>query len=202
MLLQRLFHRNDSDLYKLGREANIAWFDRFAPKFEKDIYAYFSDEERKQGLEKVVSIIPSARFVSVVNTVFREKERFLTIDRFVGTRYYFDPVVGIALDNRQEEIRQGVRDAIKDTKGRGYFFLRAIVELYRENRWDRGYGGATWTDILAKTRELDGSYPAPRDIMLLKSYRLYYKTGSRRYPTHTIPEEIIDIVEEVLSEET
>ena len=53
-------------------------------------------------------------------------------------------------------------------------------------------------DILAKIRELGGVYPSPRDLALLKSYRIYYKTGSRRYPTHTVPEEIIPVVEEVL----
>jgi len=55
-------------------------------------------------------------------------------------------------------------------------------------------------DILAKIRELGGNYPPPRDLALLKSYKIYYKTGSRRYPTHTVPEEIIPLVEEVLNQ--
>jgi hypothetical protein len=64
--------------------------------------------------------------------------------------------------------------------------------------WDRAYGGVVWTDILAKMREIGGDYPAPRDVAIIKSYRIYYKTGSRRYPTHTIPEEIIPIVKDEL----
>jgi hypothetical protein len=34
--------------------------------------------------------------------------------------------------------------------------------------------------------------------VILKSYGIYYKTGSRRYPTHTIPEEMIPTIEEEL----
>jgi len=40
-----------------------------------------------------------------------------------------------------------------------------------------------------------GKYPSPRHLAILKSYKIYYRTGSRRYPTHTIPEEMIPIID-------
>lgn len=40
--------------------------------------------------------------------------------------------------------------------------------------------------------------PASRDFAILKSYRLHYKSGSNRYPTHSIPEEAIHAVKEAL----
>lgn len=198
MLLRRLFHK-DRDLYKLGKLAGIAWFDKFEAKFERDRYAYFADEERREAIEKIVSDVSDNGFIEVVNKVFNEERRYIDIDRFVGEHYYFNVSVGLKLDNKQDELRKDVWNALEETKGRGYYFLKAIIELHREGRWDRAYGGATWVDILAKIRELGGVYPPPRDLALLKSYKIYYKTGSRRYPTHTVPEEIIPVVEEVLA---
>ncbi|RLE53908.1 MAG: hypothetical protein DRJ30_06180 [Candidatus Methanomethylicota archaeon] len=199
ILLRRLFYR-DRDIYKLGKLAGLAWFNRFKAKFERDRYAYFADEERKEAIEKIVSELSDDKFVEVVNKVFSEERRYIAIDRFVGEHYYFDVSVGLHLDNRQDKLREEIWNALKETKGRSYYFLKAIIELYKEGKWDRAYGGATWVDILAKIRELGGVYPPPRDIALLKSYRIYYKTGSRRYPTHTVPEEIIPVVEEVLEQ--
>jgi len=199
ILLRRLFH-SDRDLYKIGKLAGLTWFTRFEAKFERDRYAYFADEERKEAIEKIVSELPDDRFVEVVNKVFREEERYVEIDRFVGENYYFDVGVGLKLENKQEELRKEVWNALDETHGRSYHFLKAIIELHKEGRWDKAYGGATWVDILAKIRELRGVYPPPRDLALLKSYKIYYKTGSRRYPTHTVPEEIIPVVEEVLDQ--
>lgn len=198
ILLRRLFY-SDRDIYKVGRAAGISWFDRFKQKFERDEYAYFSDEERMEAVKRIATETPDDVFVEAVNRTFWEKERrYLGIDRFVGEHYYFDPYTGVKPENRLDELRREVRNALEETKGRGYYFLKAIVELYKEGKWDRAYGGASWQDILSKIREIGGCYPPPRDLVILKSYKIYYRTGSRRYPTHTIPEEMIPVVEEVL----
>jgi len=198
LLLGRLFYK-DRDLYRLGKLAGLDWFGRFEVKFERDRYAYFADEERKEAIERIVSELSDDEFIEVVNKVFsEERRRYIEIDRFVGEHYYFDVTSGLILDNRQDKLREEVWKALEETKGRSYYFLKAIIELYKEGRWDKAYGGATWVDILAKIRELGGVYPPPRDLALLKSYRIYYRTGSRRYPTHTIPEEMIPVIEEVL----
>jgi hypothetical protein len=197
MLLRRIFY-SDRDLYKIGKLADLAWFSRFEAKFERDRYAYFADEERKEAVERIVSELPDDRFVEVVNNVFKEEKRYVEIDRFVGEHYYFDVSTGLKLDNKQEELKKEIWSALEETGGRSYYFLKAVIELYKEGRWDRAYGGATWVNILAKIRELGGVYPPPRDLALLKSYKIYYKTGSKRYPTHTVPEEMIPVVKDVL----
>ncbi len=51
--------------------------------------------------------------------------------------------------------------------------LKAIIELRKEGKWDRAFGGATWTDMLTKIRENGGVYPPPRDLAILKSYKIY-----------------------------
>jgi hypothetical protein len=199
ILLQRIFYK-DRDFYKIGKLSGLSWFDKFEAKFERDKYAYFTNEEKKEAIEKIILELPDEKFIEIVNRVFKEEERYIEIDRFVGKYYYFDLNVGLKLDNKQDELKKEVWKALEETKGRCYYFLKAIIELYKEGRWDKAYGGATWVDILAKIRELRGIYPPPRDLALLKSYKIYYKTGSRRYPTHTVPEEIIPLVEGVLNQ--
>lgn len=199
ILLRRLFY-TDRDLYKIGKLANIPWFNKFEAKFEKDNYAYFADEERKESLERIVKELTDDKFIEAVNKIFFEKERYIEIDRFVGEHYYFDVSTGLKLENRQKELKKEIWNALNETKGRSFYFLKALIELYKEEKWDKAYGGATWSDVLAKIRDLNGVYPSPRDLVLLKSYKLYYKTGSRRYPTHTIPEELISVIEETLKE--
>jgi hypothetical protein len=168
IILRRLFY-NDRDLYKIGRLAGLDWFSRFEAKFERDRYAHFADEERKEAIERIASELPDSKFVEVVNNVFKEEKRYVEIDRYVGEHYYFDVSTGLRLDNKQEELKKEIWSALEETNGRSYHFLKAIIELYKEGRWDRAYGGAAWVDILAKIRELGGVYPPPRDLALLRA---------------------------------
>ncbi|MFQ5951257.1 MAG: hypothetical protein ACE5KH_04150, partial [Candidatus Geothermarchaeales archaeon] len=123
-----------------------------------------------------------------------------SIHRFVGERYYFDARGDSTFraEDRTDNLRGEVRGLMGETDGRAGYFLTAVITLYHEGMWDRHRGGATWTDILRKMSELGSGYPAPRDIAIIKSYRIYYKTGSNRYPTHTVPEEMIPTIEEEL----
>jgi hypothetical protein len=197
LILKRLFYR-DVDIYKVGKLAGISWFDRFEAKFERDKYAYFSPDEKKEAHERIVSEPPDDVFVATIDKVFHQERGYAEIDRFVGEHYYFDESTGLSAENRQDGLKTDVQKALVETNGRAYHFLKAIIDLHEEDKWDRAYGGATWVDIVAKTRELGGSYPSPRDLVILKSYRIYYRTGSRRYPTHTIPEEVIPPIRGIL----
>lgn len=197
ILLRRLFY-TDRDFYNIGKLGGIKWFETFDAKFGKDTYAYFADEERKEALDLITKELPDDSFIKAVNTVYGEKERYHDIDTFVGRHYYFDKKTRVKCEDRRSELEQQTRNALKDTKGRGFYFLKAVIDLNKEEKWDRAYGGASWVDILAKVRELRGPYPSPRDLAILKSYRIYYRTGSRRYPTHTVPAEMIPTIEKIL----
>lgn len=200
ILLRRFFYDNRT-LYKLGKATQLKWFNTFDYRFGKDKYAYFATEEREKALEKLTSPgeLSDKTFISALNEVGPPK--YMGINRFVGKYYYFDAEEGVfKLENRHSDVRKEVLGALEETKGRAYYFLKAIIDLHDDGKWDKAYGGATWIDILAKIREIKGAYPAPRDIAIIKSYRIYYKTGSRRYPTHTVPEEMIETIKETLEE--
>jgi len=199
-ILDRFFY-HDRDLHAVGKACKIPWFDKFDEKFARDTYAYFSSEEKVEAIDKIAkSSIGDQEFVGALNSVRAKGASIsLGIDRFRGRCYSFNPDEGFRNENRQLTIKEDVEHALEELGERGYYFLQAVTNLYKADKWDHAYGGVTWADILAEIRKLGGQYPSPRDIAILKSYKLYYKTGSRRYPP-TIPEEIIEVVETALKE--
>jgi len=192
ILIQRFFW-GDREIYNIGKLCGIDWFDKFDAKFARDKFAYFAEDEKREAIERIIQSTSDEKFVEALNKAGYPK--YMEIDRFIGERYYFNRNEGFRVADRRDLLKKEVRRALDETGQRGYFALKAMIELYKEGRWDRAFGGATWVDILSKARELGGIYPSPRDIVILKSYKIYYKTGSRRYPTHTIPEEMIPIME-------
>jgi len=192
ILMQRFF-RSDREIYNIGKICGIDWFDKFEAKFTRDKYAYFAEDEKREAIDWIIRSTSDEKFIEALKRAGYPK--YMEIDRFVGERYYFERNEGFKVADRRDLLRNEVRRALDETGERGYFALKAIIELYKEGRWDRAFGGATWVDVFSKVRELGGKYPSPRDVVILKSYKIYYKTGSRRYPTHTIPEEMIPTVE-------
>lgn len=197
-IILRRFFWSDRQLYQLGRLAGIEWFTIFERKFTHDQYAYFAEEEKRAARKLILNIEDDARFIEILNDPSVQPKYEPTIDRFVGEHYFYDRSTGFELSDKRNILREEVRGALEDTKGRGYFFLKAIIDLEKEGKWDRAYGGATWVDILSKIRQLKGNYPSPRDLAIIKSYKVYYKTGSRRYPTHTVPKEMIPTIADEL----
>ena len=195
IVIKRFFW-GDRTIYRIGTLAKIDWFDKFDRKFARDTYAYFSTEEKKEAIEKITRSISDNKFIEILNGL--ELPGYMEIDRFIGEHYFFEKGIGFSLSDKRNALKNEVKKALEETKEMGYFFLKAIIELHKEEKWDKAYGGATWVDILAKIRELGGKYPSPRHLAILKSYKIYYKTGSRRYPTHTIPEEMIPTIESEL----
>jgi hypothetical protein len=194
-ILLKRFYYTDRSLFELGTVLRVPWFERFQPKFGRDAYAYFTPEEKLEAMELLCRQADDKTFVSALNRA--EHPTYLDIGRFVGERYFFDGSK-FSQEDKRPALREDVNAVIEETSGRVAIILRAIISLYHADRWDKAYGGAAWPDILANIREMRGSYPSPRDLTILKSYRIYFKTGSRRYPTHTVPEEMIPTIEEVL----
>jgi hypothetical protein len=107
------------------------------------------------------------------------------------------------INNREwhgRKLKRDVLEALNQTGERGHAFLKAIVILHEYGKWSGDYYGASYTDILQIMREISGKslFPTPRDLLIFKSYRIYYKSDSRKHPTHSIPEEMIPVIKEVL----
>jgi hypothetical protein len=196
-ILLKRFYYTDRALFDLGCALNIPWFQHLAPRFQRDTYAYLTAEEKLEAIDLLCKQADDTTFVSALNRVAHPD--YLQIGRFVGNRYFFDGSK-FYLEDKRLGLRKNVVAVLSETDGRVAVLLRALISLYHANKWDKAYGGAAWPDILESIREIGGSYPSPRDLAILKSYKIYYRTGSRRYPTHTIPEEMITTIEEVIKE--
>jgi len=193
-LLSRFF---SNVLYKIGKFLNITWFDQFDDDFEFAGVVYFYGDKEKEALKLIVNSITDEKLKEIFE---RFEPNLWGIDSFFGKYYTF--VNGkFEIGSRHGEVRENVLEALSKAGERGYAYLKAIIDLYEEGRWD--YEGAKFSDIVARMRDITGKssvIPSPMDYVTFNSYKIYYKTGSNKYPTHTIPPEIITTVKQALEE--
>jgi len=127
--------------------------------------------------------------------------KYVGFDVFRG--YYFYYKLGDALKRecRWDEVYDNTLKALKDTKGRVKPFLKALISLYTEEKpsFMLGY---SLSKIQEKIIELEGRVRnlTPVDYVVLKAYKIYYKTGSRRYPEHALPIESIPPIEKAIED--
>jgi hypothetical protein len=199
-LIER-FITDSKELYKLGKEAGIRWLGKYDEDFERSkktgSYFYIHSEDEKKLAQELADCIADEKLKEVFNKLRPRNWQGLG---FRGKYYTYEERKELQTESIWHQVKRDVEEAIAQLGERGFFFLKALIELHREGKWEGDIFGANYADILAKMRELAGKplMPAPRDFAVLKSYRLYYKSGSNRNPTHSIPEEIIPAVEEVL----
>ena len=202
-LLIRRFIREDVILYRIAKELGIDIASKYDNSYEKHLkygYTFYIPlDDRDKLIEEIARKITDERLLEIFNEL---KPRDFWGLGFRGRYYTFDENKGLRLENSWERVKRDVLEALEETGERGYAFLKAIILLHEEGKWSGDYFGATYSDIIAKMREILGRtvFPAPRDFIIFKSYKIYYKSGSRKHPTHSIPEEIIPIVNEALEE--
>lgn len=197
ILLHRFF-RSDEKLYNIGKFLDLKWFNQFDEEFKSRGRIYLASDKEKEAIDMIAYSIDDEQ----LSYIFEKFESSLWgIDCFRGKYYSFENGV-FEIRNRQNEVRKDVLEVLEVTGERGYAFLKAIINIYEEGKWDSAYGGAEFSSIIAKMREVVGKaiMPSPRDYPLFNSYKIYYRTGSNKYPTHTIPIEIIPMVKETLEE--
>jgi len=202
LLLTRFLE--DEELYELAKELGLEIAKKFEDEYErsnKEGFAfYLSSDEREEILEEVAKAISDEKLLEFFNRV-RPKDD-LEVGCFRGNYYTYDRKKGLSLRSSWDEVRRDVLEALEQTGERGYAFLRAIVELYEEDEECDYWYGPSYSKILARMRDILGKVVmlTPRDFAVLKAYRIYYKSGTRRYPGHSIPLEIMPAVKRALEE--
>jgi len=202
-ILIRRFIREYIALYRIAKELGIGLASKYDDAYEKYLrygYTFYIPlDERDRLTEEIAKAVSDDKLVEIFNEL--KPEDILGIG-FRGRYYVYEEDRGLRLENSWERVKRDVLEALKVTGERGYAFLKAIIMLHEEGKWKGDYYGARYEDIIAKMREILGKtvFPAPRDFIVFRSYKICYKSGSRKYPTHSIPEEIIPAVEEALEE--
>lgn len=124
------------------------------------------------------------------------------LGKFRGRFYTYTMGGKLELRCEWDDVYQDTLKAIEETKERAKYFLWAIIRIYSIDKFEKytySYGPplseiqSVIKDMVGRTVRL-----APQDYVILKAYRLYYKSGSKRYPGHSIPFEIISPVEKAL----
>jgi|Deesub1362B_J571_1020462.scaffolds.fasta_scaffold00067_44 hypothetical protein len=180
--------------------------EKYKPKYENHLlrgasfYMNYDDRERL-GIE-VAKIIDDETLVKLLDEIPPEYD-ITGLGLFRGKNYTYTIGGELELECRWDEVYNETLEVIEKTKGRAYHFLKAIIFLYNVDETRRyGYSyGPSLAEIQTVIRGDEGKpiMLAPQDYVLLKAYRIYYKSGSKRYPGHTVPLEIIPPVEKALN---
>jgi hypothetical protein len=202
-ILMNRFIREEVELYNVAKEIGLAIASRYDEKYlrhqKSGEYFYIPSDEKNHLIEEIARSISDEMLLEIFT---RLKPRDWSGVRFRGKFYIYEEDKGLTLGDATKEIRKDVFEALNLLGERGYAFLMSIIELHEEGKWKGDFYGATYSDVLAKIRKICGKLilPAPRDFPILTSYRIYFKSGSRKYPGHSIPEEIIPALKEALLE--
>ncbi|MCC6005008.1 MAG: hypothetical protein LM590_11795 [Thermofilum sp.] len=199
LLLSRL---NDEDLVCVAAAAGLAGYDELCKKARQG-YVYLPDDVRSRVIKDLMEI-EDEKLVEA----FRKTEPRLYPDLpFRGNYYTYLGDGDLQLKSSWSEVKRDVHELLEKGGERMYAFLKAVVELTEELLEKHGprycyIFGPDYGSIVRRMREILGRLetPLPRDFVLLKASGIYYKSGSRRYPSHSILLETLPAVKEALEE--
>lgn len=178
LLLMRFYWRDE--IYKIGKELNLSYFDRFENYWDMDHYQgalEISKETTDENLLKFTKENPP--------------KYGLNLGGFQGKYYTATKKGEVKLASLWGDVRKNIQKALAKWGEKGYGVLQAII--------NKG-GRASYFDIIDETENVLGyeyipSYLLPR----FEPLKLVFKTGSNKYPDWTMPPEIIPVIQKELA---
>lgn len=177
LLLMRFYWRDE--VYKIGKELNIPYFDQFKDYWDMDHY---------QGALEISKAITDNELLKL--TKEKTPKYGLSLGGFQGKYYTATEKGEVKLSSSWEGVIENVQKALDKWDEKAYGVLQAIIN--KEGR-------AAYFEIIDEIEKVMGyeyvpSYLLPRFGPL----KLIFKTGSNKYPDWTMPLEIIPVVKEEL----
>jgi len=174
---------------------------KYIDKYERHIRSggSFSIWEDRDIFVKFVS--ENVGFNELKKLFTEHPPRYAEFDVFRGYYFYYKLNDELRMECKWDEVYENTMKALEDTKGRIKPFLKALIALYTEEKPSLMLGYSL-NRIQEKIIELEGRVRnlIPVDYVALKAYKIYYKTGSRRYPEHALPVESIPPIEKALED--
>jgi hypothetical protein len=202
LLLSRVLR--DEELVCIAAEAGLSKYRRLCEE-ARGKFAYLPEDLRRELIRACAREVSDEKLVEAFRTV--KPSLYPEGIPFRGNYYTYFGDGNLQLRSSWGEVKRDVYEVLGQGGERIYAFLRAIIELIEEllKKYDPRYCyifGPDYGSILRKMREILGRFEAltPRDFAMLKAFGIYYKSGSRRYPGHSVPLEIIPAVKEALEE--
>lgn len=183
LLLARLYDREG--LFKIGKERGIQFFESFRNPYEI--------RDKKQAAAEISARLSDNQLLKIIEEHPPASYYLQELGGFRGDFYTTTEQGKVELRSSWSEVRNAVKLALERYGENAYGYLQALVnkggnssffELVGET--ERILGRGVWNPVLLRRLSV---YP----------FKLVFKTGSRRYPTWTIPPEISPVVEEELS---
>jgi hypothetical protein len=181
--------------------------EKYKPKYENHLVRgasfYMNYNDRRELTKEVAKEVDNKTLAGLLNNT-PPRYDLTGLEIFRGKNYTYIMGGELKLECRWDEIYNETIEVIEKTKGRAYSFLNAIIFLYKideTQKYNYSYGPSL-AEVQSVIRSNEGKpvMLAPQDYVLLKAYRIYYKSGSKRYPGHTVPLEIIPPVEKALND--
>lgn len=202
LLLARIL--SDEGLICIAAESGLVEYRELCEEVSRR-HVYVSDDVRKKLVKDMVEKVSDEKLVEAFKKV---KPRVYPEDvPFRGNHYTYYGNGDLQLISSWSDVKRDAFEVLEKGGERVYAFLKALIELTEEMLKNRDLRfcylyGPDYGSILGRMREIIGRFEplTPRDFLILKAAKIYYKSGSRRNPTHSIPLEIIPAVKEVLEE--
>lgn len=177
LLLMRFYWKDD--IYKIGKELNIPYFNQFNDYWDMDHY---------QGALEVSKVIADDDLLKLIKE--NPPKYGLSLGGFHGEYYTATEKGEVKLGSSRDRVKKNVQEALNKWGEKACGLLQAII--------NKG-GRAAYFEIIDEIERVVGyeyvpSYLLPR----LGPLKLVFKTGSNKYPDWTMPPEIIPVVKEEL----
>ena len=187
LLLMR-FYRHEDDIYNIGKELNIPYFNQF-----KDYW----DRDYDQGALEISKVIMDIDLLKLIEEKPPKYVPDLDIGGFQGEYYTATEKGQVKFGSSWEEVRRNVQKALDKWGEKAYGLLQAMIN--KEGKVAYKEGRAAYFELTDEIEEVLGyAYVPTRLFTPFESLKLIFRTGTRKHHTWTMPPEILPVVEEEL----
>ncbi|ODS37814.1 MAG: hypothetical protein A7316_08995 [Candidatus Altiarchaeales archaeon WOR_SM1_86-2] len=175
LLLMRFYW--EDEIYRIGRELNILYFN----KFEK-----YWDIDKYQGALEISKIITDDSLFQIIKA--NPPKYRLSLGGFQGKYYTATEKGKVEIADSWDNVKKNVQEVLDKWGEKAYGLLQAII--------NKG-GTASYFDLIHEIGKVIGYAYIPSILLpSLRPFKLIFKTGSNKYPDWTMPQEIIPIVQQ------
>lgn len=176
ILLTRLYWSDQ--IHKIGTDLDIEEIKNVENHWSLDYYKSVSLLAKKIDDSKLSEIIANY------------PTKYIDLGGFQGKHYSLDEKGNLKFESSWETVRKNVQSALKQWNEKAYSVLKALINKK---------GSSSYFELIDEIGKVLGKEYVPSFLLpRLSPLKLVFKTGSNKYPSWTIPTEIIPVVEEEL----
>ena len=187
LLLMR-FYMYEDDIYNIGKELNIPYFNQF-----KDYW----DMDCDQGALEISKAITDIDLLKLLEEKTPKYELGPNLGGFQGKYYTATKKGEVKFGSSWEEVRRNVQKALDKWGEKAYGLLQAMIN--KEGKVAYKEGRSAYSELADEIETVLGYELVPGYLLSpFESLKLIFRTGTAKHKTWTMPPEILPVVEEEL----